>query len=271
MTERGSIAAPCESEFEGKVIFVVGVARSGTTWLLEQLRAHPAVAGLQAESLIFESITQLWNNAHRADGQGLAPYLSGEELTAAFRTYCDRIFAASRDRHAPGATWFVEKTPSHSRRIPLMASVYPDAWYVNIIRDGRDVARSVMLAPMGAENGTQVVGNWTVSVREAQLHSWRLGRWRQVRYEELLRDPAGHVRSLFEWMGLPVDRAVIDAVEAHSRKEVMRFGSTEAIGSGKWRSMDPADLALVELAQHDLLAELGYLDEGPARRGAAPS
>jgi len=257
----GFIPAPCESEFEGKTIIVLGTARSGTTWLLEQLRAHPAVAGVQAESLIFESITMLWNNAYRADGQGLSAYLSADEVTAALRRYCDQIFAATRDRHAPGATWFIEKTPSHVRRIPMLARLYPDAWFVSITRDGRDVARSLLLAPIGTHDRTLVGGNWVTALREMHMHSWRLQRLRDVRYEDLLRDPVGHITSLFEWMGLDVDESVIDSVERSSKKQVMRFGSKEEIGAGKWRSLDPAIMGPIEIAQHDLLAELGYLQD----------
>jgi hypothetical protein len=270
VTDRGFIPAPCESEFEGKAIFVLGTARSGTTWLAEQLRAHPAVAGVQSESLIFESMTMLWNNAHRADGQGLAAYLSQEEITVAFRRYCDQFFAASRDRHAPGATWVIEKTPSHTRRIPMMARIYPDAWYVHIVRDGRDVARSLILAPIGTSDPAMAGGSWVMAERDVQMHSWRLGRLRHVRYEELLRDPLDHITSLLEWMDLRVDRAVVDAIEESSTTEVMRFGSSEAISAGKWRSMDPADLAIVEIVQHDLLAELGYLED-PRAHGNTPS
>jgi hypothetical protein len=259
MTGHG-VQPPCESAFDSRVIFVLGPTRSGTTWLQELLLSHPALCGIQYESLIFMGLGDLWNNAHRPDGEGIPAYLSPGEITAAIRSYCDTIFGATRDRHAPDASWFVEKSPPHSLWIPAMAAVYPDAWYIHIVRDGRDVVRSLLAAPFGTWDPGVAAKIWVEYVRAVRRQSWSLPRFREIRYEDLLADPTGQMQDLFAWTGLDVDEAVAAALETRATEEVVRFGGTDPVGAGKWKSLTPSDLAVVDGIAHDLLAELGYLD-----------
>ena len=60
-------------------------------------------------------------------------------------------------------------------------------------------------------------------------------------------------------MGLDVNDEVLDRVRAAVGRPVAQMGSTGP-ASGKWRDMDPDDLATVYEIAGDLLAELGYLD-----------
>ena len=129
--------APSESPFANRTVIVLGPVRSGTTWLVELLLAHPALAGLSWESTIFMALWDLWENAHRADGEGISAYLGPDEVAAALRGFCDRTFSVA------DGEWFVEKTPDNVNRIPLISAAYPDAWYVHLIRDGREVAASL--------------------------------------------------------------------------------------------------------------------------------
>jgi hypothetical protein len=88
---------------------------------------------------------------------------------------------------------------------------------------------------------------------------WRLPRFRELKYEELARDPVGQTLALFEWMGLDVTDEVLERVRAAADRPVAKMGSTGP-GSGRWRDMDPDDLAVVYEIAGELLAELGYLD-----------
>ena len=70
--------APCASPFEGRVIFVLGSRRTGTTWLQELLLAHPAVVAVPTvevepgrldpqETVIMGALEAVWLSAHNAD------------------------------------------------------------------------------------------------------------------------------------------------------------------------------------------------------------
>jgi hypothetical protein len=253
------IESPTPGTLAGRVIIVLGGNRTGTTWLVQLLGAHPTVAAFDVESAIFDGVSHLWENAQRTDGEGISAYLTLPDFVAAARSFCDSVFLTAIDQHAPGTSWFVEKSPPHVHLIPLMAAVYPDAWYIHIVRDGRDVARSVSTSPFGPEGLAAAAQSWGRIVRQVRRDSWRLPRFREVRYEELFADPIGGATQLFEWMGLPVDDDVVATLEEHAAREVSRY-QTGPVGPGKWRQLPPADIRDIELAVGDTLAELGYTD-----------
>jgi Sulfotransferase family len=259
---------PCESPYADRMIEVLGTVRSGTTWLVELLGAHPDVGTTPGESWIFNSLRDLWGNVHSSD-DGPSAYMDRGEIVAAMRRFCDGLFAGAAARQAPGTSWFVEKTPGHSRRIPLMAAVYPDGWYIHIIRDGRDVVRSLTSTSWGYDNPGDAATAWVSSVRDTLDNCWRLARYRELRYEDLLVDPVGQVKALLEWMGLEVDADVEHGIAERAEREVSRFAATDPVGAGKWRDL-PADvLDKVHEEAGDLLMELGYLSPPSPSAGSA--
>jgi hypothetical protein len=63
-----------------------------------------------------------------------------EEATPAVRAYIRSKFAAFTRRR--GRARFMEKTPSNCFRVPFIHAVFPDARFLHVVRDGRDVAFS---------------------------------------------------------------------------------------------------------------------------------
>ncbi|MCU1450986.1 MAG: hypothetical protein JWP02_3156 [Acidimicrobiales bacterium] len=253
--------APCDSPFADRTVIVLGSVRSGTTWLVELLLAHPDLAGLNWESTVFLGLWELWENAHRSDGEGIGAHLSPDEIAAALRTFCDRTFAVARDADdaEDGQGWFVEKTPDNVNRLPLIAAAYPDAWFVHLVRDGRDVVRSQISAPWGTDDPADAARNWVWGVRQVERHRWRLDRFRELRYEDLVGDPVGETSALLEWLGLSIDAHVRRDLEERVGHHVARYGATDRVGPGKWRQMSAADLRRIDAVAGDLLSELGYL------------
>jgi hypothetical protein len=255
------ITAPLEgSVFADRTIFVLGTVRSGTTWFEQLLGAHPEIAMVDLEAGIFHALWDLWINAHSVEGSGVGAYLTPGQIAAAARRFCDQMFAAARDRVAPQASWFAEKTPGHYYRLPMMAATHPDAWYIHIIRDGRDVTRSQLRSPVGRLLPADAAAHWSAGVRRVHEHRWQLARFQEIRYETLLSNPIGETTRLFEWMGLEVDAEVEARLEGKAKREVVRFKNTDPVGTGKWQDMNPDDLAKIYAEAGDLLVQLGYAD-----------
>jgi LPS sulfotransferase NodH len=251
---------PCESPFADRGVIVLATTRSGSTWLVELLGAHPAVGTTKGESTIFHALNDLWLNLHDPHG-GLAGYMDRREVIAAMRQFCDGVFGSAIARQAPGATWFVEKTPGQANRIPLMAATHPDAWFIRLIRDGRDVVRSVIRTPWGNKEPGPAAGDWSRGVSDALQDSWRLERVREVRYEDLVVDPVGVVSELFEWMGLDVDADVERELKERAAIEVSRFAATDPVGAGKWIDLPTEVLDEIYEVAGDLLVQLGYITD----------
>jgi Sulfotransferase family len=261
------------SPFEGRVIFVLGSRRTGTTWLQELLLAHPAVVTVPtvevapgrldpSETVIMGALEAVWLNAHNANSEGLPAFLEQDEIIAVMRRFCDSLFARARDTYNPGAEWFLEKSPSNIARLPLITSLYPDAWFIHVVRDGRDAVRSLMDTPMAPPTVADAAAEWVDVLDELQRYRHLLRRFRQVRYEAMLGDPVAAAADLFQWLGLKGSDDVLQAVEERSKRQVARFGATGPIGAGKWMELPAHERARVLDIAGDWLAELGYIDAG---------
>lgn len=113
-----------------KPICIVGAARSGTTFLSHLLNKH-------SDTILFNEPKYLWR--YRKPG---APHdrRTAEEATPQVRKHI-RSQLRQHVREGDGAR-LLEKTPSNCFRIPFVYAVLPDARFIHIIRDGRDVAFS---------------------------------------------------------------------------------------------------------------------------------
>jgi hypothetical protein len=158
--------------------------------------------------------------------------------------------------------WFVEKSPSNTLRLPLITSVYPDAWFISVVRDGRDAVRSLMDTPMAPLTVADAAAEWVAALENLQRYRHLFRRFRQVRYEAMLEDPVASAVDLFDWLGLERTEDILAAVEARSTKQVARFGATGPIGTGKWMQLPARERARIVDIAGDWLAELGYIDPG---------
>ena len=151
---------------EMPVFFIVGHARSGTTWLRTILNAHPEIL-CRGEGRFFER-NFWWEDFEESELTNIPPSsLYGAILESKYlRAWVERsVWAAGEDteRHLANLTrmavdYFLaeqlsgtnkrivgDKTPfASAEALEDISEVYPDAKVIHIIRDGRDVAVSVI-------------------------------------------------------------------------------------------------------------------------------
>ena len=265
-------------------LFVLGVSRSGTTLLRVILDRSPGIA-IPDETFF---IPQL---AHRhsspvdpeefLDDVRRLPRLaawgvSAEELEARLRSgmsvgeALSAVFSAYSAKH--GKPRWGDKTPLYMRHLGLLERLFPDAQYVHLIRDGRDAALAFLDMPEGVVTRTWAhprspagfACEWRTEVLRARALGLRLGRARylEVRYEELVADTAGVVRSVCDFAGLPFEPAMLeyaDAVDVSQKPHHQRLLQPPTRGVRDWRSqMSREDALAFEAVAGDLLDELGY-------------
>jgi hypothetical protein len=118
-------------ELRAAPVVLLGAARSGTKLVRDSLALDTHIAKVPYD------INYVWRFGNED--------LDHDELDAASLT--PAIVARIRG-HLAGFTgdrrFLVEKTVSNCLRVPFVAGVLPDARYVHLVRDGRDVAESVV-------------------------------------------------------------------------------------------------------------------------------
>ena len=254
----------------GDLLFLVGARRSGTNWLERMLTTHPAIAAMPSETYLFSKgvatlseLVQHTNPAERTPGK---TFVERGPFLAAVRSLLDEIFTENRARHGDGARYLLERTPWHATSLPLIAAVYPEARVLHIVRDGRAVARSLLSMHWGPTTIEEAAGEWRDCALGGRTGSELFGRgYMEVRYEELLSDPPGGVRAIFDWLGLECDERVAEliAVEADARFNV--DPASPELRADKWRDeLTKSELAGFDRVAGAALAELGYDRASPA-------
>lgn len=114
-------------------IILIGAARSGTRFLRDILGAGPGTA------MVPYDVNYIW----RYGAEGLRHDALDAAALDDARARFIRKALASVARSRPGDR-LIEKTVSNTLRVPFVNRVFPQAVFVHLIRDGRDVAESAM-------------------------------------------------------------------------------------------------------------------------------
>lgn len=298
-------------------LFVVGCGRSGTTLLAALLDSHPslAVAGESGGMVLqfchglpaserpdrldwppveergepygeaeIRSLVDEITSSYRYRLWGLDPeavVAAAVSASAASRTDLVRAlfasYAALRGKHR-----YADKTPGHALHLVRLAELFPEGVFVHVIRDGRDVALSMVEMSWGPTDIAGAALHWADRVSRARQAGASLGpgRYLEVRYEDLISDTAVVLARVAAHAGLDYDPAMLAHEDAAARQVAMSPAPDEdrnitrpiTGGLRDWRmQMDPVDVATFEALAGPLLGQLGY-PTGSAlpAAGAAP-
>jgi hypothetical protein len=203
-------------------IFVVGAARSGTTWISDILAAHPLVARIH-ESWLFtpnNGIGSLFTEAHWPPGySGLGHFL---ERNAALEYARELVVKVMAHALQPHHRYLVEKSPNHIYSVPLILEIFPNALFIHALRDGRDVCVSVRAAARSWIPSWKQSFGWSISkTAEAWRHETQTAQiylreipaqFIEVRYEDLHADPSENYRRIFDFCGIPHDTKLLQSI-----------------------------------------------------------
>jgi len=227
------------------------------------LGVHPAVCVVPSETHLFsDGVRHLQERVQH--GLASAPatgtvYMERAAFLEATRAFCDALFSGLADVLSPGATHVVERTPMHVLHLPLVSAVYPDANVLHIVRDGRDVARSLVSKSWGPDDVAEAAAEWVTGITAARAAHLDPAQYREVRYESLLADPAGAMGALFAFVGLDAPDDVLAAVGREAAVVRNEDPLAPVPGAGKWKATwSASDLSRFEAVAGTLMDELGY-------------
>jgi hypothetical protein len=270
-------------------VFVGGCPRSGTTLLRTMLDAHPDLAIPQETRILIEGYRRRaeWGDlAEPGTRRQVARWVVGHEesrhrrLTEDTDELVERMAAAAPTigsvlsagfrLHAErrGKPRWGEKRPSALLHLDLVLAMFPDAQYVNIVRDPRAAVASIREAGArfgwGAHDVPGGTDTWERSARAADRWRRRLGpdRFIELRYEDLVEDPAAALDPVVAFLDLdPAGR------EAMLRQLATMPVTTERLRAWE-QALAPGEVALVEHVLGGWMRRYGY--EPAAGDGAVP-
>jgi sulfotransferase family protein len=244
--DRGDVAIPPES------MFLVDVdLRKPPAEVLADVWTHPRVA--------------LWGLS------GAPPSIPGGlDRAEAYRCALAAPYVAYAARE--GKERWGDKTPAYIGHVDRLAAIWPDARFVVLVRDGRDVALSVMKVPFGPNNVWAAARSWAQAVRQGEDAAARYpGRVLTVRYEDLVARPEHEAQAICAFLELRYDPRML-AIEQTDPAKVVEdqaawftnvWAGINAAGVGRWRrELSPQDQAVFESIAGTQLAALGYETSG---------
>ena len=240
-----------------------GTGRSGTTVTARLLGSHPSLTLIPYEVRFIGAAGGLgdllaghcslegfvgrlrgpWYRRGGSGRGGLHRLIEEDPYAAAVGRFVDGaasdlaraaggLVADLLDPLAEAGGW-VEHTPEGMRVAAEVGRVVPDARWINVVRDGRDVAASVVAKPWGPHDPVEAVRWWARRVLRGAHAAESLGdRVLTVRLERLVSDH-DVAASLFDHVGLEIG----PTVQAYLTDHVTEAASN----TERWRSEPRAD------------------------------
>jgi hypothetical protein len=275
-------------------LFIVGCPRSGTTLLRRIVDAHPDIAitrethwitkllrgkdavsprapatpGVLARLLSEERFTRLGIEEAELERlvSGDAPVSYAELVTAVYD-----LFGEGQGKRLVG-----DKTPRYVRHIPILHDLWPEAKFVHLVRDGRDVCLSVRnwdsesrfvtrISTFADDPVSTIALWWEQLVRLGREAGSELSPdlYHEIRYELLVAEPAEECRKLCDFLDLPYDERMLRFHEGRTKDDPSLDAKSAwrpiTAGLRDWRTdMAADDVERFEAVAGDLLDELGY-------------
>lgn len=273
---------------------MVGAHRSGTTLTWLMLDAHPELA-LTPETQFFSALHEVWMRTGDPERllQALLDHPRWFTLGLADATLRERLRVQPADdlgeflrtvfalySATRGKPRWGDKTPEYVLEMPRIAEALPEAQFIHVIRDGRDVALSIVRLWFGPSSIGEAAHWWADWVRRARRDARAHGlAYTEVRFEDLVTDPEPELVRLCGLLSLRFDAAMLDhrtalAKHAWLLEHMGRLGTPQhqvSALAGRiaqppdreriavWRrEMSAGDRRRFERIAGDLLEELGY-------------
>jgi sulfotransferase family protein len=282
-------------------VFVLGCPRSGTTVLYHMLLSAGGFAVYRAESNVFnllvprfrgmrsaadrKELLELWLRSKLFRVSGLDASEISVKIMAECRGGGDflRIVMQEIARKQGVGRW-ADCTPEHLLYMAEIKRQIPDALFIHIIRDGRDVALSYVKQgwsyplPWDRQEGLGVAGlYWEWIVRKGRERGRHLGAsYQEVRFEELITNPQETLSRIGGFIDHDLDYDRIQHARIGSVSQPNSSFAKESDGPfnpvGRWKArMSAGQMTAFEGLVGGFLRELGYGLFSEAKQGISLS
>ena len=272
-------------------LFMIGTQRSGSNLLRLMLNQQPAIASPHPPHILerFMPLLPGYGNLENDNNFELLiddvcrmievnPVAwAGIDLDRSVVKACcfERsllaIYGAVHDlmTETKGALVWCCKSLANVHYLPQIQSFFPDARYLYIYRDGRDVALSFRKAVVGEKSFYHIAKNWHEEQQLALTHSEAVDKdsFFGLSYEALTANSEKVLREMMLHFTIPFKEEMLEFNISDEAKQTAKCGSLWANvkqpviknNTGKFlREADPEDVKIFELVAGESLDRLGY-------------
>mgnify|MGYP002628281983 CR=1 FL=1 len=176
--------------------------------------------------------------------RGLVQGVSAPELEAALKVFLkaqkrDKMQASrelfyslsSKQFQKDGVKFFADSTPINMMNADYIFKIFPEGKFINMVRDGRDVAYSVSRERWGPNDPYEALAWWEKRIRLAQSALSQLPDHQKIelRLEDLVvRNREATYAKLFQFIGLPDEGTVRKFFDEEMLPERMHEGAWQS-------------------------------------------
>ena len=243
-------------------IFIVGMARSGTTLLSEILNTHSKIV-VSPETHYFR---KYWLNDKQASLQKRVKlseiFLASDEfkqfgfsveeineieceILEGLKSGHTEILSNILTRHRlrKKKPLWAEKTTAHLMYIPEIARLFPAAKFICITRDPRDICLSLKKVPFNAGSTMSIARRWKrYAIRTSLYKDTYKNNFLEIKYEELIVNPEQVIKNICMFLGIDYESNMLNRNRAPATfdkdLEYWKMNATRPIDKnncGKWK------------------------------------
>ena len=245
-----------------KPIFIIGCPRSGTSIFVKLCATDPWVANWSEAGRVWDNVNYFNKDAEHCWEPNIVTKKNANRLHSKFEWF-RQIHKKKR---------FINKHPRNSVRIKYIRKIFPDAYFIHVIRDGRAVVNSIVnkinnepirqKIPFGNfckppnwrkylcdDIIKQTAMQWKEIVQYILSNRDDLGdKYFEVKYEDFCSKPHDTFRDIYKFVGLPLSSEFLNSFPK----------SLEAMNYKYKENFSLEQINTITATQKDLLQKLGY-------------
>ncbi len=277
------------------VFFILGRPRSGTTLLRTLFDAHPNViippeckfildlypkygkkknwSQKDLEEFYNDLIGQWRFDTWKIDGEKLKSDLAAYVGKNDYSTICKVVYLHySSFFEKENILWIGDKNPGYTIYSERLLKIFPQAKFIQIIRDYRDNYVSVKDVDFELPIPSLVATKWRLFYNRVKKASAKYpDRFITVKYEDLCDDPERYMNDLCDFLGLEYRPEVLnfhekkdDVFKTYTKEFITRYhanllNQVNKSRTGMWKTrLTEKEIRLADLAVGDIAEEAGF-------------
>ena len=235
-------------------VFICGALRSGSTLFHLMLNSHPSIVNPGEFDFLFECIS---DNGEYPDMQEYLDFLSLDRIFNSKNLVVDDSLSYPELIQS-----FVSQSQTDGKVLSLnihrhfdrIRYLYPEAKYIHLLRDPRDVARS-SIGMNWAGNVYYGVDHWIDTERSWEKLELKLKNTQhiEVKFEELVSDSEYTLKSVCEFIGVSYSNKMFDYQHSST------YSKPDSTLINQWkRKLSSCELQNVESKVSEMMLAKGY-------------